>query len=103
MYFCPFSRPAPKCVKIRRGDKILEDQPHNYEDDSEDDSDQVKYLPDNVTKYRYTPTFYFKYRRRFCMFLDGVLLLAVAVGTQFLVESIVLNSSVSWFRLRLLP
>jgi hypothetical protein len=68
MYYCPFSRPAPKCVKIRRGDKILEDQPHNYEDDSEDDSDQVKYLPDNVTKYRYTPTFYFKHSRSVCMF-----------------------------------
>jgi hypothetical protein len=94
MYNCTFSRPAPKCVKIRRGDKILEDQPHNYEDDSEDDSDQVKYLPDNVTKYRYTPTlddseddsdqvkylpdnvtkyrytptFYFKHRRSVCMF-----------------------------------
>ena len=62
-------------MKIRRGDKILEDQPHNYEDDSEDDSDQVKYLPDNVTKYRYTPTFYFKFRRRVFLFPEGVIFL----------------------------
>ena len=48
-----FSRPAPKCVKIKRGEKLLEDPPESYEDDSEDDCDQVKYLPDNVTKYRY--------------------------------------------------
>jgi hypothetical protein len=40
-------------VKIRRGEKIAEDPPSNYEDDSDDESDQVKYLPDNVTKYRY--------------------------------------------------
>ena len=52
-YNCSFSRPAPKCVKMKRGDIILEDQPHNYEDDSDDDSVQVKYLPDNVTKYRF--------------------------------------------------
>ena len=38
---------------MKRGDIILEDQPHNYEDDSDDDSVQVKYLPDNVTKYRF--------------------------------------------------
>ncbi len=50
--FLNFSRPAPKCVKIRRGEVIEDDQPNNYEDDSDDDSDEVKYLPDNVTKYR---------------------------------------------------